>query len=47
MPKFRTPFFPGQTLLLSTTVLNDIIHMIFLFQRATAKLRGYPVLKPT
>ena len=22
-PKFRMPFFPGQSLLLSTTVLND------------------------
>jgi len=29
------------------SLLIICIHMIYLFRRATAKLRGYPMLKPT
>jgi len=39
-PKFRTPFFSGQYLLLSTTVLNDITELHY-YKGRSERLRGF------
>ena len=35
------------SILFTLDIIHIHTHMVFLFQQATAKLRGYPALKPT
>jgi len=44
MPKFRMPFFSGQSLLLSTIVLNDIA-MALIFKLLPKVVIGYLKLR--